>query len=237
MVAVKRYVGIDPGKQGGIGWIDVNSKSTECYAASFKGMTPREIYELITDVVEDEKDCRVCIEHVHSMPKDSASNAFKFGYGSGMIEASVIAAKKPYEFVVPRKWQGKLRCLTKGDKSITRQRAQQIFPGFDKRITNQIADAMLLAEYCRQVSTTTTPQDDDPMVEVPRKKRRGRPRKQDMVVVSETVGEEITDTFLPDDPPKRKRGRPRKDQSNQLPVAEQSGGKKRKRKVKKAKRA
>lgn len=40
-------------------------------------------------------------------------------------------------------------CLTNGDKNITKQRAQQLFPS--AKVTHKIADALLLAEYCRRV--------------------------------------------------------------------------------------
>jgi hypothetical protein len=39
--------------------------------------------------------------------------------------------------------------LTKGDKHISKQRAQQLFPS--AKVTHAIADALLLAEYCGRV--------------------------------------------------------------------------------------
>ena len=212
---MKRFVGIDPGKAGGVAWVDVGSKSMERNAISFKGLTPAEVAESITDVVEDIDDCEVMIEQVNAMPKDAASNAFKFGYSAGMIEGAVIAGRKPYHFVRPAKWQGVLSCRTKGDKAVTRDKAQRLFPGFHLKITNQIADALLISEYCRQAigngEPLITSGNGEPLSEpeVP-KKRRGRKPKGEMVVLSEKVGKEVTESFLPDEAPKKRRGRPRK---------------------------
>jgi Holliday junction resolvasome RuvABC endonuclease subunit len=200
---MKRFVGIDPGKQGGVSWVDVSNKGVERNAISFKDMTPRDLFETLSDVMDDVDDCTVVIEKVGTMPKDSASNAFKFGYSAGMLEAAAVAASKPYHFVVPAKWQGFMKCRTKGDKSVTRKMAQQLFPGFHLRITNQIADAMLLCEYCRKVHGETLSEPEAP-------KKRGRKPKGEMVVLSEKVGAEKTESFLPDEQPKKRRGRPRK---------------------------
>jgi Holliday junction resolvasome RuvABC endonuclease subunit len=190
---MKRFVGIDPGKQGGVSWVDVSNKGVERNAISFKDMTPRDLFETLSDVMDDVDDCTVVIEKVGTMPKDSASNAFKFGYSAGMLEAAAVAAKKPYHFVVPAKWQGFMKCRTKGDKSVTRKMAQQLFPGFHLRITNQIADAMLLCEYCRKVHGETL---SEPEVSTEVPKKRGRKKK---AVASDTPTEAS-----------KKRGRPRK---------------------------
>ena len=38
---------------------------------------------------------------------------------------------------------------SKGDKNVTKRRAQELFPG--ARVTHAVADALLLAEYCRRL--------------------------------------------------------------------------------------
>lgn len=54
----------------------------------------------------------------------------------------------PFEEVTPAKWQGALGCRSKGDKNVTKRKAQELFP--EVKMTHAIADAYLLAEYCRQ---------------------------------------------------------------------------------------
>ncbi len=45
------------------------------------------------------------------------------------------------------RWQKEMGCLTKGDKNVTKRRAQELFPTL--KITHAIADALLIAEYGR----------------------------------------------------------------------------------------
>ena len=38
-----------------------------------------------------------------------------------------------------------MKCLTKGDKNVSKRKAQELFPGL--KITHKIADALVLAKY------------------------------------------------------------------------------------------
>jgi hypothetical protein len=60
-----------------------------------------------------------------------------------------MAAGIPYDLVLPVKWQTAMSCRTKGDKNVSKARAQQLFP--DVKVTHAIADALLIAEFCRRV--------------------------------------------------------------------------------------
>jgi hypothetical protein len=42
-------------------------------------------------------------------------------------------------------WQKALGCLTKGDKNITKRKAQEMFPGI--KVTHATADSLLIAHY------------------------------------------------------------------------------------------
>jgi len=39
-------------------------------------------------------------------------------------------------------------CLTKGDKNVSKRRAQELFPAL--KVTHAIADALLIAEFARR---------------------------------------------------------------------------------------
>jgi hypothetical protein len=54
----------------------------------------------------------------------------------------------PFEEVSPQKWQKAMGCMTKGDKNVSKAKAQQLFPQL--KITHAIADALLIAEYARR---------------------------------------------------------------------------------------
>jgi hypothetical protein len=75
-----------------------------------------------------------------------ASSAWRFAQGYGFLRGLLVAHKIPREYVPPGKWQFKMRCLTRGEKNVTKSRAQQLYPFL--KITHYIADAILIARYC-----------------------------------------------------------------------------------------
>ena len=83
------------------------------------------------------------------MPKQGVASTFKFGQSFGFLQGILIAAEIPFELVTPQKWQRYLGCRTKGDKNITKARAQELFP--DIKCTHAVSDALLIAEYGRRV--------------------------------------------------------------------------------------
>lgn len=138
-------IGIDPGQSGGIailydaGGILV-SKMPE---------TERDIFDLLFE--RDQASPTVFLESVHSMPGQGVSSSFKFGRAYGFLRGIITALKYPLHDVTPQKWQKALSCLTGGDKNVSKQRAQQLFPQL--KITHATADALLIAEYGRLVTT------------------------------------------------------------------------------------
>jgi hypothetical protein len=88
------------------------------------------------------------IELVHSSPQMGVKSAFTFGNGFGHLEMALTAAGIPFERVRPQVWQKALGCLTKGDKNVSKRRAQELFPQL--KVTHATADALLIAEYGRR---------------------------------------------------------------------------------------
>jgi hypothetical protein len=85
------------------------------------------------------------LEKVHSMPGQGVASTFKFGKGFGVLTASLIAFGVDFMEVSPQKWQKYWGCMTKGNKNVSKARAQELFP--DIKVTHKIADALLLAAY------------------------------------------------------------------------------------------
>ena len=75
-------------------------------------------------------------------------STFKFGRGYGFLRGAITALKYPLHDVSPQRWQRALGCLTSGNKNISKQMAQQLFPQL--KITHSIADAVLITEYGRR---------------------------------------------------------------------------------------
>ena len=144
-------IGIDPGTNGGIAWITDGRACAEKMPD-----TLQDLWELIASVrlnsVTPRTGIMAYIEQVHSSPQMGVKSAFTFGQGFGQLEMALTAAGISFERVRPQVWQKSLGCMTKGDKNITKRKAQELFP--EIKITHAIADSLLIAEYGRRVWST-----------------------------------------------------------------------------------
>lgn len=137
------FLGIDPGASGGIAFlssIDAEAQATKMPETERDAWLAISTWEL--------SKAFAIIEAVHSMPKQGVASSFKFGRSYGFLRGCLIASGIPFEEVTPQRWQKELGCMSKGDKNVTKARAQQLFPGL--KITHATADALLLAEYARR---------------------------------------------------------------------------------------
>tara|TARA_R100000808_G_C2134143_1_gene142736 strand:+ start:1126 stop:1581 length:456 start_codon:yes stop_codon:yes gene_type:complete len=142
------YIGIDPGKNGGVGIIYNDIQYCRKCPAT------------ITDMAEEIKVCLelapdiqkfAVIELVHSMPKQGVRSVFTFGQGYGQWLGILTALEVPYIQVSPQKWMkhyGTLNRDKKERKNQLKHMAQQRFPNLN--ITLATADAMLLANYLKE---------------------------------------------------------------------------------------
>lgn len=137
------YLGIDPGKSGGISRHDGSDVS----ARKFTDCTPADFFEMFKEVSRGQ-DVVALIEKVHSMPKNGCKANFTFGRMYERALMSMVALKIPFEYVTPLTWQRYLKCKTGGDKNISKQKAQELFPHL--KITHAIADALLIGEYYKR---------------------------------------------------------------------------------------
>ena len=139
-------IGIDPGKNGGLATID---EKGDAYADKMPE-TLQDLFELLNSYsVGYDGNCRAFIEQVHSSPQMGVKSAFTFGNGFGHLEMALTACGIPFERIRPQVWQKALGCMTKGDKNVSKRRAQELFPTL--KITHSTADALLIAEYVRRI--------------------------------------------------------------------------------------
>ena len=132
-------IGIDPGTNGAIAWIIDGKPCVEKMPD-----TLQDLWELLRDIAS-EGNCHAYIEQVHSSPQMGVKSAFTFGNGFGHLEMALTAACIPFTRIRPQVWQRELGCLTKGDKNVTKRKAQELFPSL--KITHATADALLIATY------------------------------------------------------------------------------------------
>ena len=141
-------IGCDPGVNGGIAWITDGKPCVEKMPD-----TLQDLWGLIQDIRAaaspplgvGETNAMAYIEQVHSSPQMGVKSAFTFGNGFGHLEMALTAAGIPFARIRPQVWQKELGCMTKGDKNITRKRAQELFPTI--KCTHAVSDALLIAHY------------------------------------------------------------------------------------------
>ncbi len=134
-----KFIGIDPGKSGGIAIID----ETGAFAIKMPD-TEKDIFEYLRD---NSHNAFCLIEQVHAMPGQGVTSMFNFGMGYGGLRMALIAANIPFETVTPQRWQKALGCQTKGNKNVTKKKAQELFP--DIKITHAVADSLLISHYLK----------------------------------------------------------------------------------------
>lgn len=143
------FLGIDPGKSGAIAAIDEDGAFVDCVKLK---ETEQDVWTWML------KTCGIgsgssghfaVLERVSAMPRQGVASTFKFGQSYGFCRGVLTANRIRYEEVAPSKWQGALGCRSKGDKNVTKTKAQQLYPA--QKITHANADALLLAEYARRL--------------------------------------------------------------------------------------
>jgi len=93
--------------------------------------------------------CPRCLHSIKIRQSQGVSSTFKFGVQYGSLKGILTALRIPFELIRPVDWQRALGCLTKGDKNISKAKAQQLFP--DIKWIHATADSILIAEFCRRM--------------------------------------------------------------------------------------
>lgn len=147
------FVGIDPGKSGGI----VAMTHDGGIHPELLWKMPESEHELhdIFRYYLDGQTSHAILERAQSMPKQGVSSSFNFGVSYGFLRGLLIAFRIPFEIVQATTWQRYMHCLTHGDKNISKARALNLFPHLP--ITHATADALLLAKYGREKSLGLLP--------------------------------------------------------------------------------
>lgn len=147
------FIGVDVGAAGGIALIDASGVALRAVHMPETDVDILSVLEHARGLGWHHGDpqasgCRAVLEKVHSSPQMGVVSAFSFGGAYRSLRMALAAKEIPFDEVSPMKWQRRLECLSGGDKNVTKARAQQLFPGV--KVTHAIADALLLAEFCRR---------------------------------------------------------------------------------------
>lgn len=147
-------IGIDPGKSGGIAFIERSGIRAE------KMPDDAGIVEIL-QVAQANGEVMACMELVGGFAGQAqpGSAMFKFGDGYGFIRGACQALGIPLELVRPQQWQKGLGGL-QGVKGVERKRAlkahaARLFP--TAKVTLSTCDALLIARWASLNLTSPMP--------------------------------------------------------------------------------
>ena len=147
-------IGIDPGVNGGVCILDTKARSTMNNTTIHTIKCPQTVKDMadyLAVKVWDSKQSLCYIEKVHSFPGQGVVSTFTFGKNYGQWLGILASLDIPYIEVPPKKWMkfyGDMPKDKKERKNHLKHIAQGILP--EVNVTLYIADAILLANYCRR---------------------------------------------------------------------------------------
>lgn len=146
------FIGIDPGKNGGIACID-----TENNRLPFSGAFPYDDKYLI-DLCRHFSGTEgvvCCLEKVGARPGQGVVSMFSFGQNVGYIKGVLESFRIPYQEITPQKWKREFGLTSEKAKSV--EVCQKLFPDISllatpksKKPHDGMAEAFLMAEYARR---------------------------------------------------------------------------------------
>lgn len=149
-------VGIDPGKTGGIGWI--NGDTLEAGAATFPTVGKDIDLPGTWRILQDLEPSLVIIEKQQVLPKNGSSSNFQLGRRYGELMAFLAALQAPHEAIRPQAWKKEVLAGTAKDKAAAIQYVTSRFPLVSlfetpkcRKPHDGMADALCLAEYGRRI--------------------------------------------------------------------------------------
>lgn len=148
------FIGVDPGKKGGIAFIH---PKLDCYNAYPMPETRNQVYKLLQELKRRYAGTiHAAVELVHSMPKQGVASTFTFGKGCGEVLGVLTALNAVIYEPTPQAWKKIMMAGTDKSKDASIQVVENLFPEIQlvpkgRRVPNDgMAEALLLAEWCRR---------------------------------------------------------------------------------------
>jgi len=172
-------IGIDPGVMGGFAVLDMKGEVLEAKSfplieiekpnhRSGQKETRIERYYDREELIDDlnvfapnntNTSVRAYLELVHSMPRDGVASAFKFGDCFGQLKMAMTALDIPTVLLSPQRWTKHIHDSNLSKEMTAKKRSAQMFERlftkfhstFSKKVPDGIIDAVLIAEFGRQM--------------------------------------------------------------------------------------
>ena len=102
-----KYIGIDNGLKGGIIVLDEKQKVIASHVMPVIGTTKKEYdIQAITKILLSHNTDVICmLEKAQPQFRDGGKQAFKTGYGYGVMQGLLTALNIPFQIIPPKKWQ------------------------------------------------------------------------------------------------------------------------------------
>ena len=146
------YVGIDPGKKGAMAIMGYSNTTGERYMMKIIPFDPQEYIKTLKQF----NGATVCIEQVHSLPREGVKSVWSFGQTYGWLLGVLDAVGLSYQTVPPNLWK-KDFSLLRAEKKQSIEVCKRLFPGVELKRTDRcrndddnMADAALICEYARR---------------------------------------------------------------------------------------
>ena len=143
------FIGIDPGKSGGIAIIN----ETTNYIDTFP-YNNEEFIQICTDVYYGTSDCNnivCCLEKVGARPGQGVVSMFSFGQSVGYIKGVLESFRIPYQEISPQKWKKEFGLNS--EKAASAEVCRKLFPDVSllatprcKKPHDGMTEALLMAE-------------------------------------------------------------------------------------------
>lgn len=149
MSDMRLYLGVDPGKHGGLSLVGPHREVVDTLAMPESiDLLVVEVMALTTQALDKGPRAQTCVaivEHAQASPQMGVTSAFSYGKGFGALLGVLTALKWRIYLVRPVTWQTALKCRTGGEKNISKAAASRLFPRV--KMTHAIADSLLIAHY------------------------------------------------------------------------------------------
>ena len=143
------YIGIDPGKKGGVATISEDGVKV------YQWDDQRFIEDMRQHANWLDK-CVAAVEKVGAMPGQGVTSMFSFGQSYGFILGVLAAFGIPYQLVSPATWKREFGLL-KSQKQGSVDVCKRLFPGVSllptercRKESDGMAESLLIAEYARR---------------------------------------------------------------------------------------
>ncbi len=138
-----RVIGIDPGLSGAIAVLK-DKKIQEIFDVPVmpegkknkRQLNSAQLVKLIKDIISDNEETVVVVEHVTAMPGQGVTSMFNFGQTFGAIKGICAALGLPIFFVRPAKWK-KYFDLINSSKDASRTKAIEMYPSISDQLSKK----------------------------------------------------------------------------------------------------